>query len=56
MEQSAEELVNTMRDWGLTVNTEKTKGMVVGANVSEDDMAPLQMESGSTPFHTLEAV
>ena len=36
-----------MRDWGLTVNTEKTKGMVVGASVSEKDMAPLQMESGS---------
>ena len=36
-----------MRDWGLTVNTEKTKGMVVGASVSENDMAPLQMESGS---------
>ena len=46
LEQSVEEIVNTTRDWGLTVNTEKTKGMVAGASAGEDDMAPLQMKNG----------
>jgi hypothetical protein len=46
-ENSATELIDTVKDWGMTVSTEKTKGMVVGAAVEESDHAPLQKESGS---------
>ena len=43
-EQSAMELVHTVKDWGMTVSTEKTKGMVVEANLNDKDVESLQME------------
>ena len=46
-EDSAMELVDTVKDWGMTVSIEKTKGMVVDTGVDESDTAPLQMENGS---------
>ena len=47
LEQSAMELVHTVKDWGMMVNIEKTKGMVVGANLDDKDVESLQMENGS---------
>lgn len=46
-ENSATEMVDAVKDWGMTVSVEKTKGMVVGAGVDVSDTAPLQMENGS---------
>ena len=34
-------------EWGLTVSTEKTKGMVVGEGLNESDVRPVQVEGGS---------
>ena len=34
-EQSPMELLHTVKDWGMTVRIEKTKGMVVGANLDD---------------------
>ena len=47
LEQSAMELVHTVKDWGMMVNIEKTKGMVVRANLDDKDVESLQMENGS---------
>ena len=44
---SATEIVDTVKDWRLTVSIVKTKGMVVGADVDESAVAPLRMENGS---------
>ena len=34
-------------EWGLTVSTEKTKGMVIGEGLNEGDVRPVQVEGGS---------
>ena len=34
--------MHTVKDWGMMVSIDKTKGMVVG-DVDEVDVAPLQM-------------
>ena len=31
-------------EWGLTVSIEKTKGLATGDNLSEEDIAPVQVE------------
>ena len=46
-EHSAREFVNSAKDWGMTVSIDKTKGMVVGKNVDDSDVEPIQTESGS---------
>ena len=46
-EQSPMELLHTVKDWGMTVRIEKTKGMVVRANLDDKDVESLQMENGS---------
>ena len=46
-ENSAIELVDTLKDWGMTVSVEKTKGMVVGINAVEGGNGPLRMGSDS---------
>ena len=46
-ESVAAEFVKVASEWGLTVSTEKTKGMVVGEGLSESDVRPVQVEGGS---------
>ena len=41
------DFVKVASEWGLTVSTEKTKGMVVGEGLNESDVGPVQVESGS---------
>lgn len=43
----ATELIHRVNNWGMTVSTEKTKGMVVGADVDKNDAALLQIENSS---------
>ena len=45
-EHSAREFVSSAKDWGMTVSIDKTKGMVVGKNVEDSDVEPIQTESG----------
>ena len=47
-ENSAIELLDTVKDWGMTVSVEKTKGMVVGINAVESDNVLLRMERDLT--------
>ena len=46
-ESVAVEFVKVASEWGLTVSTEKTKGMVVGEGLNESDDRPVQVEGGS---------
>ena len=46
-ESVAAEFVKVASEWGLTVSTEKTKGMVVGEGLNESDVRPVQVEGGS---------
>ena len=46
-ESVAAEFVKLASEWGLTVSTEKTKGMVVGEGLNESDVRPVQVEGGS---------
>ena len=46
-ESVAAEFVKVASEWGLTVSTEKAKGMVVGEGLNESDVRPLQVEGGS---------
>ena len=46
-ESVAAEFVKVVSEWGLTVSTEKTKGMVVGEVLNESDVRPVQVEGGS---------
>ena len=41
------EFVKVASEWGLTVSTEKTKGMVIGEGLNESDVRPVQVEGGS---------
>ena len=45
-ESVAAEFVKVASEWGLTVSTEKTKGMVVGEGLNESDVRPVQVEGG----------
>ena len=45
-EKATEQFVNTASRWGLTVNINKTKGMVVGNQVSSIDTLPVQLDEG----------
>ena len=45
-EYSAKKLLDTAKDWGMTVSIEKTKGMVAGSTTGESDAEPLQTENG----------
>ena len=46
-ETVAADFVKVASEWGLTVSTEKTKGMVVGEGLNESDVGPVQVEGGS---------
>ena len=46
-ESVAAEFVEVASEWGLTVSTEKTKGMVVGEGLNKSDVRPVQVEGGS---------
>ena len=46
-EHSAREFLSSAKDFGITVSIGKTKGMAIGRNVAESDVAPIQTESGS---------
>ena len=39
--------VTVAKDWGLTVSTAKTKGMVVGQGLDENDVSPVQVDEGT---------
>ena len=41
------EFVKVASEWGLTVSTEKAKGMVVGEGLNESDVRPVQVKGGS---------
>ena len=43
----AEEFMKVASEWGLTVSTEKTKGMFVGEGLNESDIRPVQVDGGS---------
>ena len=43
---SACKFVSGASAWGLTVITEKTKGMAMGEELSNEDVAPVQVEGG----------
>ena len=45
-ESVAAEFVKVASEWGLTVSTEKTKGMVVGEGLNESDVRPVQVGGG----------
>ena len=49
-ENSAIELVDTVKDWGMTVSVEKTKAMVVGIHAVEGGTVPLRMGSDSVEW------
>ena len=42
----AKKFVNVAKKWGLTVNIQKTKGMVMSEMVSDSDVCPIQVEGG----------
>ena len=46
-ESVAAEFVKVASEWGLTVSTEKIKGMAVGEGLNENDVRPVQEEGGS---------
>ena len=46
-ESVAAEFMEVAREWGLTVSTEKTKRMVIGEELNESDVRPVQVEGGS---------
>ena len=46
-EQATRGFVHTSKEWGLTVSTEKTKGMVVGQTLTPNDVSPLQLGESS---------
>ena len=46
IELLAQKFVSGASEWGVTVSTEKTKGMAMGERLSEGDVAPIQVEGG----------
>ena len=44
LESVAKKFVEEASKWGLTVSIEKTKGMAVGERLSDEDIAPVQVE------------
>ena len=46
-EQATNVFIQTANDWGLTVNINKTKGMVVGHHSNESEVSPLQVNGGT---------
>ena len=43
----AAEFVKVVSEWGMTVSTENTKGMIVGEGLNDRDVRPVQVEGGS---------
>ena len=46
LEQTATKFVQKTGEWGLTVSIEKTKGMAIGDGLTDEDVAPIKVESG----------
>ena len=46
-QSSSKGFATVAADLGLTMNVNKTKGMIVGRNLNESDMDPVQVEGGS---------
>ena len=46
LESVAKSFVGKADEWGLTVSIDKMKGLATGANLSEEDIALVQMEGG----------
>ena len=46
LEQTAVKFVREADEWGLTVSTEKTKGMAVGNSLTEEYVAPVKVKGG----------
>ena len=46
LESMARKFVGGASKWELTVSIEKTKGMAAGEQLSEEDVAPIQVEGG----------
>ena len=44
LESVARSFVGKAGEWGLTVSIEKRNGMATGDNLSEEDIAPVQVE------------
>ena len=45
-EMASRKFVDMARKWGLTVNTQKTKGIVIGTAIDDRDMASVQVDGG----------
>lgn len=46
-ESSSKGFVSVAGDWGLKVSASKTKEMIVGRSLNENDMDPVQVDGGS---------
>ena len=46
LESIAKKFTKGAREWGLTVSIAKTKGMAIGEGLTEEEIAPVQVESG----------
>ena len=46
-ESSTKGFAAVAAEWGMTVSVSKTKGMIVGSNLKESDMDPVQVAGGS---------
>ena len=46
-ERAASEFVQAVSEWGLTVSIEKTKGMIIGRQLTASDSMPVELDSGS---------
>ena len=45
-EMASRKFVDMARKWGLTVNTQKAKGIVIGTAIDDRDMASVQVDGG----------
>ncbi len=46
LESIAQKFVTGASEWGVTVSIEKTKGMAMGKNLNDEDVAPVKVEGG----------
>ena len=46
-ERVASEFVQAASEWGLTDNVHKTKGMLIGRQLTASDSMPVELDSGS---------
>ena len=46
-ERATSEFVKAASEWGLTVNIQKTKGMIIGQQMTASDSMSVELDSGS---------